>query len=103
MVRAPFGGIADAVRGTPSFIKRIGDETPMKKLVALVMMAFLVPAAAYAKNPCKDDKVKFCADAKKAGTKVNDCLRQHENEISAACKEHLSKPKEGKPNKTEKK
>lgn len=71
----------------------------MKKLVALVMMAFLVPAAAYAKNPCKDDKVKFCKDVKASGGKVNDCLRQHATEVSAACKDQLNKPKEGKPDK----
>ena len=75
----------------------------MKKLVALVMMAFLVPAAAYAKNPCKDDKVKFCKDVKASGGKVNDCLREHVNEVAPACKEQLAKPKEGKPSKAEKK
>ena len=73
----------------------------MKKLVALVMMAFLVPAVAYAKNPCKDDKVKFCKDVKASGGKVNDCLREHAAEVSAACKEQLAKPKEGKPDKAE--
>ena len=75
----------------------------MKKIVALVMMALLVPTAAYAKNPCKDDKVKFCKDAKAAGTKVNDCLRQHINEVSSACKDQLNKPKENKPKDAEKK
>jgi hypothetical protein len=75
----------------------------MKKLVALVMMAVLVPAAAYAKNPCKDDKVKFCKDVKASGGKVNDCLREHVNEVAPACKEQLAKPKEGKPSKAEKK
>ncbi len=74
----------------------------MKKLVALVMMAFLVPATAYAKNPCKDDKVKFCKDVKAAGGKVNDCLREHVAEVSPACKEQLSKPKEAKPDKADK-
>jgi hypothetical protein len=71
----------------------------MKQLVAIVMIAFLVPATAtvaFAKNPCKDDKAKFCKDAKAAGKKVNDCLKEHIAEVSPACKEQLEKPKEPK-------
>src|SRR4029453_14610333 len=75
------------------------ESIGMKQLVALVMIAFLVPATAtvaFAKNPCKDDKAKFCKDAKAAGKKVNDCLKEHIAEVSAAYKEQLEKPKEPK-------
>jgi hypothetical protein len=74
----------------------------MKQLVALVMIAFLVPATAtvaFAKNACKEDKFKFCKDAKAAGKKVKDCLKEHVAEISPACKEQLEKPKEPKTDK----
>ena len=74
----------------------------MKQLVALVMIAFLVPATAsvaFAKNACKDEKAKFCKDAKTAGKKVNDCLKEHVAEVSPACKEQLEKPKEPKTDK----
>jgi hypothetical protein len=74
----------------------------MKQLVALVMIAFLVPATAtvaFAKNPCKEDKAKFCKDAKAAGKKVNDCLKEHIVEVTPACKEQLEKPKEPKTDK----
>jgi hypothetical protein len=74
----------------------------MKQLVALVMIAFLVPATAtvaLAKNPCKEDKAKFCKDAKAAGKKVADCLKEHSAEVSPACKEYLDKPKEPKTDK----
>ena len=50
----------------------------MKQLVALVMIAFLVPATAtvaFAKNACKEEKAKFCKDAKAAGKKVNELVR----------------------------
>ena len=76
----------------------------MKQLVALVMIAFLVPATAtvaFAKNACKDEKAKFCKDAKTAGKKVNDCLKEHIAEVSPACKEQLEKPKEPKTDKEE--
>jgi hypothetical protein len=60
----------------------------MKQLLALTMIAFLLPAtAAMAKGPCKDDKEKFCKGEEKAGA----CLRQHMDELSATCKEKLSK------------
>jgi hypothetical protein len=71
----------------------------MKQLVAFVMIAFLVPATAtvaFAKNPCKEDKAKFCKDAKAAGKKVADCLKEHSAEVTPACKEYLDKPKEEK-------
>ena len=74
----------------------------MKQLVALVMIAFLVPATAtvaFAKNACKGEKAKFCKDAKTAGKKVNDCLKEHIAEVSPACKEQLEKPKEPKTDK----
>jgi hypothetical protein len=70
----------------------------MKKLVAFVMIAFLVPATAtvaLAKNPCKEDKIKFCKDAKAAGKgKLTECLTEHKAELAPACKEWLDKPKE---------
>lgn len=75
----------------------------MKQLIALIMIAFLVPTAAMAKNSaCKEDKTKFCKDAKSSGKKVRDCLKEHIGEVSAACKESLAKPKEAKPDKAKK-
>ncbi len=70
----------------------------MKQLFALIMIAFLVPTAAMAKNsPCKEDKTKFCKEVKAAGGKVKACLKEHMEEVSAACKESLSKPRAAKP------
>ncbi len=44
---------------------------------------------------CKDDIAKFCKDVR-GGGKVMDCLRQHESELSAACKTELtSRPRRG--------
>jgi len=66
----------------------------MKHLVALLMIAFFVaPTVAMAKNPCKEDKAKFCKDVKASGGKVGTCLRQHMNELSDECKARLNKPK----------
>jgi hypothetical protein len=61
------------------------------------LIAFLVPTAAMAKSSaCKDDKAKFCKDVKASGAEVNNCLKQHAAEVTAACKEALDKAKEAK-------
>jgi hypothetical protein len=72
------------------------ESIGMKQLVAFVMIAFLVPATAtvaFAKNPCKEDKEKFCKDAKASGKKVATCLKEHSAELSPACKESIEAKK----------
>jgi hypothetical protein len=71
----------------------------MKYLMALII-ALLVPTAAFAKGECKEDKQKFCKDTIKAKGDVGACLKQHEAELSEACKaarEAKAKEKEAKP------
>ena len=75
----------------------------MKHLVLLTMIAvFGVSTLAAAADPakpgaaCKDDRRKFCKDVKKTGGKPRDCLMQHKDELSDACKAFLDKPKKGK-------
>jgi hypothetical protein len=71
----------------------------MKHLVVLAMIAIMgVPAVAAAADPkpssvCKADKQKFCKDAKSTGVKVRDCLMQHKDELSDACKTYVDRPK----------
>lgn len=57
----------------------------MKSLVALMMIAFLVPSAALAKGACQEEKTKFCAKAEDIGQ----CLSQHSSELSDACKAEI--------------
>jgi hypothetical protein len=60
------------------------------------LIAFLVPTAAMAKSSaCKDDKAKFCKDVS-VRSGINNCLKQHAAEVTAACKEALDKAKEAK-------
>jgi hypothetical protein len=66
----------------------------MKQLLALMTIAFLLPAgAALAQGPCQADKEKFCKDVMAAGGKPRACLKEHMDELSPACKEKLTKPK----------
>ena len=57
----------------------------MKYLMAL-MIALLVPTAAMAVNECSADKEKFCKDVINADGKLGPCMKQHEAELSEACK-----------------
>jgi hypothetical protein len=56
------------------------------KHIAIVTMALLIPTAAMAAGECKEDRQKFCGDviAGKGGVKA--CMKQHEAELSDACK-----------------
>jgi len=51
----------------------------MKHLIVLTI-ALLIPATAVAKNPCKEDREKFCKHAAHVGA----CLDQHKAELSEA-------------------
>ncbi len=77
----------------------------MKHLVALALVAFLLPAVAIllpatvstlavAKDkPCKQDKKKFCKDVTSKGAKMHECMKQHKDELSAECKAARDKKK----------
>jgi len=39
-----------------------------------------------AKAACQPDVEKFCANVPQGGGQIRDCLRQHQNELSDACK-----------------
>jgi Cysteine rich repeat len=60
----------------------------MKHLMIL-MMTLLVPTTAIAKSACKDERIKFCKDIVTAKGDIIDCLKQHETELSEACKASL--------------
>jgi Cysteine rich repeat len=45
-------------------------------------------ATAAEKNPCSQDIAKFCKDVKPDRRAIMDCLEEHENELSDACKDY---------------
>jgi hypothetical protein len=45
-------------------------------------------ASAADKNPCSEDIAKFCKDAKSDRRSIMECLEEHENELSDACKDY---------------
>ena len=45
------------------------------------------------KEACEQDAKKLCEDTKPGGGRIMQCLKQHESELSPACKEHMDKPR----------
>jgi hypothetical protein len=42
---------------------------------------------------CKDDSAKLCKGTKPGEGRILQCLKQHESELSAACKEQMKQPR----------
>jgi hypothetical protein len=48
-------------------------------------------AAENARDACKDDAAKLCGDVKPGRGRIAICLKEHESELSDACKEIMSR------------
>ena len=62
-------------------------------LMAICAMLFsgtadAAQAAGHRQGPCSDDVAKFCKDVQPGGGRIAQCLKQHEQELSPACKQH---------------
>ena len=57
----------------------------MKHLIVLTIV-LLIPTAAMAEDACKADREKFCKSVVDAKGKVWACMKQHQAELSEACK-----------------
>jgi hypothetical protein len=56
--------------------------------VALFCLSLWIRINVYAEDtrPCADDISKFCKDVKPGGGRIANCLKEHENDLSPACK-----------------
>lgn len=45
------------------------------------------------KQACRDDSAKLCKGTKPGGGRILQCLKQHESELSPACKEKMGQPR----------
>jgi hypothetical protein len=71
------------------------QEKNMKKVqqwASAVVIAMMTSMAAIGaeepKGPCADEIKKFCAEVKPGGGAIEECLKQHDAELSPACKTH---------------
>ena len=56
--------------------------------VALFCLSLWIGINVYAEDtrPCADDVSKFCKDVKPGGGRIANCLKEHEKDLSPACK-----------------
>ncbi len=76
-----------------------GRSKSIRWSVVLVATAGLVLWAsadifAQGRGPCAEDAAKYCKDVQPGGGRMAQCLKEHENELSAACKEHIAQMKQ---------
>ena len=45
-------------------------------------------------SPCRADAEKFCKGVSPGGGRIIRCMKEHENELSPACKDHIAKKRE---------
>jgi hypothetical protein len=74
-------------------------------LKKLVLVSFVVLALGFAAGrlqaqgmpggPCSADMAKFCKDVKPGGGKKMKCLKEHESDLSDACKKEMSSHEAG--------
>ena len=60
----------------------------------LASPAMAAPAAGKGQGPCAEDMTKFCKDVQPGGGRIVACMKEHEKDLSAACKQHIAEVKE---------
>jgi hypothetical protein len=64
-------------------------------LAGVFCLSFAAAASAeQAARPCADDAAKLCKGVEKGERRIAKCLKEHEKELSSACKENIAKAKE---------
>ncbi|MFN0317779.1 MAG: cysteine rich repeat-containing protein [Burkholderiales bacterium] len=62
-------------------------------LLASTLFVLPVSAAEDGENACRADAAKLCKDVKPGGGRLLQCMKQHESELSAPCKERMAQGK----------
>jgi hypothetical protein len=73
-----------------------------RRINRIVMAAAVIGLALWAATnvfaqgpgPCAEDAAKFCKDVQPGGGRMARCLKEHESELSGACKEHIVQMKQ---------
>jgi len=81
-----------------SKVRKSGITAIMIVVVALLTgLTFAATGAAQGQGqgPCKEDAAKFCKDVQPGGGRIMKCMKEHENELSPACKQRIAEVKKG--------
>jgi hypothetical protein len=72
-------------------MKRRGNAWLTLVVVAFCMtLAFEADGCAQVRDACADDIAKFCKGLQPGGGRIAKCLKDHEKELSPACKEEVA-------------
>ncbi|HSQ77370.1 MAG TPA: cysteine rich repeat-containing protein [Nitrospirota bacterium] len=72
-------------------IRKTGITAVMIVVAALwTGLALAAAGEAQGGRPCADDAAKFCKDVQPGGGGIMRCLKEHENDLSPACKERVA-------------
>jgi hypothetical protein len=83
------------VKKIASIAKAVAREC-MVLFAALVVVTWAgagEAAQAREQGPCADDVAKYCKDIQPGRGRIARCLKQHEQELSPACKQHAAEVK----------
>jgi hypothetical protein len=61
--------------------------SPYAILASIFLLFPLHPASAQDVHPCRADREKLCAGMERGDPKLFECMKQHEAELSTACKD----------------
>lgn len=59
-------------------------------LAATLLLACVPPAVAKSKTTCSAEIEQFCKDVQSGEGRILDCLRQHSDQLSDACRAHVN-------------
>jgi len=77
-----------------ALIRKTGIVAIMIAVAALWMSVAAVHVVeAQGQGPCADDLQKFCKDVQPGAGRVARCLKEHENDLSLACKRQMAEVK----------
>jgi hypothetical protein len=64
-------------------------------IAGVFYLAVAAPASAEAASrPCAEDAARLCKDVPKGGGKIANCLREHKDELSPACRDRVAAAKQ---------
>ena len=69
-------------------------------VTGIICFVLMLGSDAFAVNrsACAEDVAKYCKDVKPGKGAIADCLKQHNNELSGSCKDHVVKMEQRKEN-----
>ncbi len=75
--------------------RKVVPNRRIKRIITVVVAMGLglwaaTTVVAQGAGPCAEDVAKFCKDVQPGGGRMAQCLKAHENELSGACKEHMT-------------